>query len=371
MLRFFLSRSTFLNISFVLVFAPVVHQCIKLLFKSDTEIDFGDESLALIGSSLEDGHRTFFYGFEWFTRVLYFLSGENLSNYRSIGATILFFAGMLTSTVIYDKFFNHSTANSLKKSLCKSVITKLIIGITGGLVSLNYYQGFARSPNYNWLNYFGILIAIIAFLNLINFNTISKIKHVSYLLIFSVSLVLTLFAKPTTPFFLFICFIFLRFRIGIQILLKEVFFILVFTGLILSSLITLKFIPQNFFLIFYDELKAPPIAPEHTIAYAFFDIFRMLLKIPIYVTKIELVLLVVSIVLLTFFKTKVINLIKLTPEFILLFGLILLVFVSSIYYRIRFAGLDIFKYQLNLIALMLVIAILLFLINIPFLKKRI
>jgi hypothetical protein len=369
MLRF-LVRSAFLKIAFILVIAPIVYQCMKLLFKTNTEIDFGDESLALIGSSLKDGHRTFLYGFEWFTRVLYFSSGENLSNYRSIGASLLFFVGMLTAFVIYDKFFNYNVSYSLTKSSLTSVMTKLIMGMTGGLVSLNYYQGFARSPNYNWLNYFGILVAIIAFLNLLNLSTMSKCKLFSYLVIFAISIILTFFAKPTTPFFLLICFIILRFRMGIRILLKEVLLILIFTVLIISLLIFFKVIPQNFLLVVYYKLNAPPMAPEHTIAYSFFDIFRMLLKIPIYANKIELVILAVGIGLLIFFKNKLIKFVKLAPKFVLLFTLILLVLVSSIYYRIRFAGLDIYKFQLKLFVLMLVIAIILFFINIPLLKKE-
>jgi hypothetical protein len=96
----------------------------------------------------------------------------------------------------------------------------------------------------------------------------------------------------------------------------------------------------------------------------------MLLKIPIYANKIELVILAVGIGLLIFFKNKLIKFVKLAPKFVLLFTLILLVLVSSIYYRIRFAGLDIYKFQLKLFVLMLVIAIILFFINIPLLKKE-
>ncbi len=345
-----------------------MYQCIKLLFKTNTEIDFGDESLGLIGSSLADGHRTFLYGNEWFTRILYFSSGENLSNYRSIGATLLFILGMLTSTVIYDKFFIYNISYTSVKSSYTSVITKLLVGITGGLVALNYYQGFARSPNYNWLNYLGIFVAIFALLNLMDLNSISRVKHKIYLLILALSIILTLFAKPTTPFFLLICFIFLRFRKGFRILFKEVFLIFFFTVTILSSLIILKLVPQNFYLVFYDKLNSPPLTPEHTILYSFIDIFRMLGMIPAYASKIELFIFAIALVLLFFFKTNLMNLVSRTPEFVLLFSFIVLVFASSMYYKIRFAGLEVIRYQLILITLMLLIAIFLFLSNISLLK---
>jgi hypothetical protein len=94
----------------------------------------------------------------------------------------------------------------------------------------------------------------------------------------------------------------------------------------------------------------------------------MLGMIPAYASKIELFILASIIVLLIFFKTNLMNLLSRTPEFVLIFSFVILIFVTSIYYRIRFAGLEVFRYQLTLITLMLLTAILLFLSNKSFLK---
>ncbi len=172
----------------------------------DRGLDFTDEGLYLLEASANDKGTAWGFPFGWHTQPLYEIVGGNISQFRQLGALLLFIAGALFG---YQAFAAHLSLNKSQFELQKSS-TKIFLflgAFVGGVGSLLYYAGLVRTPSYNWVNLFGIYVFGIGFLSILSNKALSGprlaiSKLLPSVVVASFGLLYSSLGKPTTPIFL-------------------------------------------------------------------------------------------------------------------------------------------------------------------------
>ena len=178
----------------------------------DRGLDFTDEGLYLLEASANDKEATLGIPFGWHTQPLYEIVGGNISEFRQLGAFLLFIAGALFG---YQALAAHLSLNKSQFELQKNA-TKIFLflgAFVGGVGSLLYYAGLVRTPSYNWVNFFGIYVFGIGFFSIISNKTLGGYRFaISKLLpsavVASFGLFYSSLGKPTTPIFIIVFSVF-------------------------------------------------------------------------------------------------------------------------------------------------------------------
>lgn len=242
---------------------------LESFLRSSYGFDLTDEGLYLLSVDGPGLESYWSFPFGWNLRWLYLLSGSDIATYRTAGAFLLFVAGMLFGLAAGFAFRNSSPKRFRQQ--VHPVVWLASSSFLGGAGTLFYYAGLVRTPSYNWLNLFGLLIATTGLLLVLAFSRRS-INSQNWIFIFSASAVgfglfLTLPAKPSTAVFFIL--------LGCLVLLfshKSVRSSLLW-GLAASSATALwvfgAFLtgiwPSNFLEVFFDVMKAPVAHPSQTV----------------------------------------------------------------------------------------------------------
>jgi hypothetical protein len=135
----------------------------------DRGIDLTDEGLYLLSAKPTDTFSAFGWPWGWLTSKLFILSGNSVSEFRILGAELLFITSFLVSYCILFRIDRHRIEFNFKLAF---------ISILIATSSLYFYSGMLRTPGYNYINFIGSQLCIIGILCIK--NVISSLNYISF-----------------------------------------------------------------------------------------------------------------------------------------------------------------------------------------------
>jgi hypothetical protein len=231
-------------------------------------MDLSDESLYLIAANPSNRYDTWGWPFGWITSVMYQMSNNQIIQFRNIGLMLLLYSSYFFAWN-FSKIIEKGGTNA-KVSLIRPFLICFVITTS----SLQIYNGFLRTPGYNWLNLVSILFALGSFFKLTYLiNLKSRFLFSFHISTLALALFISFHAKPTTPFFLMIGFILIwkkkfdlkqNLKIAISLLLS-------FQFIILFALL-LKIWPVDFIQRFVEIISRPGLNNRATIQFGLLQI---------------------------------------------------------------------------------------------------
>jgi len=229
-----------------------------------------DEALYLLVSRELRGDVQWGFPAGWHTAPLYLLSGQDVSNFRTLGAVSLGLLGMIlgVASFLVTSDVKDFRAVADKRNLL-SVGFFAVVGLSGSLL---YYASLIRAPSYNWVNLAGLLIACIGILLIVwkenDHNSAEKMRSsVIFSAIVGFGLFYSFPGKPSSPF-LFLAFaiplliLFLGWRKG-GILTAHI----AVSGILLIPVaVVVGLWPADFYSYFFNALIAPPLTDTSTVS---------------------------------------------------------------------------------------------------------
>jgi hypothetical protein len=257
----------------------------------DRGIDLTDEGLYLLSAKPTDTFSAFGWPWGWLTSKLFILSGNSVSEFRILGAELLFITSFLVSYCILVRIDRRKLEFNFEL-----VIFSILIATS----SLYFYSGMLRTPGYNYINFIGSQLCVIGILCIKNIDR--KVQAVGYFS-FSTGIILALSAKPSTPVFFLLAYFMFKRSIRSCIIL--------FGGLLAEVilLIVFKIWPLNFHEYFFIALGVPALSDNQTPRGALIDLFST----PLIVFNSYLILTawIIFLLILLFFKVPINNMRKL------------------------------------------------------------
>lgn len=267
------------GILLVTCFIAAVWHSLNFILMSNRGLDLTDEGLYLLAARPPSLDASWGFPFGWHTAPLFELSQFSIAKFRTLGGVLLFIVSFILILKVLD-YFDHKQASFF---FTKYSAFKFIFSTVFALSSLFYYEGFLRTPSYNWINLVGIIIASIAFVthlhNIQSFYSLKSTPGLSYFLpvaSFSFGLFYTIPAKPSSaPLVFALTLVILLMTYGLRLAIRwglaTLFFIITFIALALL----LNIWPKNFVYVFHRAIEMPKPSPEHTILGAITDVILM------------------------------------------------------------------------------------------------
>lgn len=231
-----------------------------------------DEALYLLVSRELQGNVQWGFPAGWHTAPLYLLSGEDVSNFRTLGAVSLALLGMIlgVASFLVTSDVKDFRALADKRSLL-SVGLFAVVGLSGSLL---YYASLLRAPSYNWVNLTGLLIACIGVLLIVWKGNDYKIlgtrrPSVFFPVLVGFGLFYSFPGRPSSPF-LFLVFaipiliLCLGWRKG-SILTAQI----AVSGILMIPVAVLVGIwPADFYSYFVNAVTTPPLRDTSSVSVA-------------------------------------------------------------------------------------------------------
>jgi hypothetical protein len=243
-----------------------------LALSPDRGLDLTDEGLYLLAADPPSSGASWGWPFGWNTGLLFDLTGHQIAIFRLLGAVMLAgaFAGLGLLVARTAQVSPALVHQSRRVGLWASLVG-LGVGFFGAAF---YYAGFHRTPSYNWLNLFAILISLVGVLYAVHGRDqgFGRARYMASAAIISLGFVLSFPAKPTTPFFfalsvLPLVIVSLGLRRSMRLALLVAALTLAWLGLAVVSGIW----PFGSLRIFYDTLGQPALATSQSLRGAFVE----------------------------------------------------------------------------------------------------
>lgn len=218
----------------------------KLFFNIGHGLDITDDSYYILIATYPDDFSSTVWHARYYTELLYWLSGYNLSYFRLVGILLLLGVSIWFSIELF-RYISEKFHFSYTK------IDKYLFVIPISLSSLGYYKYWLLTPSYNWLALVSIILAMLFLFRIVNRKVVNYNKFFSldYMLL-GYSLSLSFMAKPTTALFLtFLSSIFALYEYKNINLKKSVISVTLLTVIIVS--IHIIFLDGGFF-VYYKRL---------------------------------------------------------------------------------------------------------------------
>jgi len=233
---------------------------VALIFVPEQGLDPYDEALYILGLHRPEQ----FYGMlanGWLFSAPFELAGRDLANFRTLGIVALMASGTLLGYSVIK-------VSRLDMSQEKRVISERIfqgaVLTVGTLAPLFYYNSFLRTPGYNWLTLFGIIIALAGLFFYLSEGRGLKRRSVGgrafgATLLFSLGLFIASVGKPSTillllPVAFAVVSLLKGFSAGVVWLLSSLFG---FVSLVLVT-VALQLWPPNYGVALGNWLANPP-----------------------------------------------------------------------------------------------------------------
>ena len=236
----------------------------------DQGLDITDEGLYLLEADHPNLIASWGFPYGWHTGLLFSFVHFDIAAFRVVGALLIVAASSWlgwVATSLGDYFSCRTQQDETGVSSRNLCVIGAIIGGTGILL---YYGGFHRTPSYNWLNLFGILVGAASMITLANAWLRQGALYSAWwklflVFIFALGLFLTIPAKPSTPVFLLaviICFlgVVLGWRKAIAIGAIACISVLVWIGIAIVAGVW----PADFYEVFLRLLKRPSLMSTQT-----------------------------------------------------------------------------------------------------------
>jgi hypothetical protein len=239
------------------------NQIFGFVLQSNKGLDLTDESHYLLSATNAQIGKSWSWPYGWSTSILFKISDENISLFRINGALLLILTGYGIGLAIHHYYW---TSNEEKRyRLPGSLAATSLISIA----TLFFYNGFLRSPGYNWVILFSHLLLLLGILHSVNHQNYPGLLFGGILL--SIAIVLGTAAKPS---FLFFSILIIALARNLYLCIRNYFLLISISivGLILS-IITLRlshfwpFIPSLDFVSYI--IKMPSLVSAHNIFGAF------------------------------------------------------------------------------------------------------
>lgn len=171
---------------------------LTFILATNRGLDLTDEGLYLLAADPPVAAANYGFPFGWHTGLLFRLVGYDISAFRTLGALVLVLAG---------GWLGWSAVASVLNSFIRKEQGGLWLHLMGAAIgsagSLLYYASLLSTPSYNWLNLFGITLALVGYLNLCENQHHPPQKKPRHLWFFSAVAAAGLFimtpAKPSSP----------------------------------------------------------------------------------------------------------------------------------------------------------------------------
>jgi len=183
---------------------------LSLVLSTDRGLDLTDEGLYLLEADPPGRHASWgAFPFGWHTRPLFALVGYDIAAFRTLGALLLIVAGAWLGVEAGRlAFMIRTSVSSTTLNLGSETSSALVAGATGALGLMLYYGSFLRTPSYNWVNLFGIILTAAAVLSLVRVAVRSSfglgLKLVTLTLTASFGMFFSIPGKPSSWFFLLV-----------------------------------------------------------------------------------------------------------------------------------------------------------------------
>ena len=137
------------------------------ILATDRGLDLTDEGLYLLSADAPSRSAAWLFPWGWHTGPLFSLVGYDIAAFRTLGAVILVLAGGCLGWVAVRAAVAFGAGSEAVgdarpvdgQAAHGGYVLPAIGSIVGALGTLLYYASLLRTPNYNWLNLAGILIA--------------------------------------------------------------------------------------------------------------------------------------------------------------------------------------------------------------------
>lgn len=175
-----------------------------LVFNTDKGFDITDESYYILQALYPNDVYSIITHEGYYTGLLFWLSGYNLSYFRLLGILILIGISIYLSLVIIKYI-------SIKLRLTLNNYDKILFTFPVVLSSMSFYNLWILTPSYNWLALLSSMLMIVFMISIVNNKEINYSIYITkdYFL-FSFSISLAFMSKPTMLFgLIFVSLLFL------------------------------------------------------------------------------------------------------------------------------------------------------------------
>jgi len=177
-------------------FLVFLYTIFLLISNASSGFDITDESFYILSAQHQGEIYDVVRRDGYYTGILYYLSGQNLSYHRLFGILLLVGISIWFGIELYRyiaKKFDYSMTVWDKLSFVIPIMT-------GGLV---YYRYWLITPSYNWLALVSVILVLISLLRIVTNKEQNYDRYITLdYLILSFSLNLAFMAKPTTALML-------------------------------------------------------------------------------------------------------------------------------------------------------------------------
>lgn len=258
---------------FLIILGIFSYVLFYLLSNTSRGFDITDDSYYILtAQSQSDIFSTLLHD-GYYTGILYFLSGYNLSYFRMVGILVLISISGWFALELHRYI-------STKFNFAINKFDKFLFIVSIMLGSLSYYKLWLITPSYNWLSLLSVILVILSLIRVINNKVLNYERHITldYILL-SFSLSLAFMARPTTALvlsFASILFVFYEWKnINIK---KALFSVVILTILIVISHILLL---DGGFSSYYYRLiegieRASLLGGGHTLGDRYDDMTRLI-----------------------------------------------------------------------------------------------
>lgn len=244
-----------------------------LLSNTSRGFDITDDSYYILSAQSQSDIFSTLLHEGYYTGILYFLSGYNLSYFRMIGILVLISVSGWFAIELH-KYISTKCNFEINKFDKFLFIVPIMLG------SLAYYTLWLITPSYNWLSLLSVILVILSLIRVINNKELNYEKYITldYILL-SFSLSLAFMAKPTTALVLsFISVLFVLYEWKNINIKKTLFSVVILTILIVISHI---FLLDGGFSSYYYRLiegmeRTTLLGGGHTLGNRYDDMTRLI-----------------------------------------------------------------------------------------------
>jgi hypothetical protein len=253
---------------------------LAFILSSDRGIDLTDEGLYLLEADPPSPTAAWGFPYGWHIGPLFRIVGYDVANFRTLGAVLLVLgsAALGIESLRVGRRLRAAVQVPSHGGSLNSIqrLETATAAITGGLGGLLYYAGLFRTPSYNWLVIFGLVVAVLGLLMLLQGSEPRSRTRISAVAVTGFGLFLSVPAKPTTPvFFALLSLLLLSRIIGLRAALRYLAGVTAVSVALLGAAVLSGLWPTNFVAVFLRALQLPRIVESHTLAGAFINVLRM------------------------------------------------------------------------------------------------
>lgn len=318
-----------------------------LISNSSRGFDTSDDSYYILGALYPNEIFSVITHDSYYTGLLYWISGYNLSYFRSLGIVLLIFVSAWFAIELHryiSKKFDYTT----------NIWDKFLFIIPISSAGLSYYQWWLLTPSYNWLALVGVALVFISLFRIISNKEQEYNKYITmnYVLL-SFSLSLTFMAKPTTALVIvIISFLFAIYEFKNINLKKALPSVIILTSIIvIGHIIILDGGLSSYFDRLFETLEREAVSGmNHTITNIFINMIEdIILKFFFNNYNLYSVIFIITLLFLARNKMKSLNI-----YFIIMLAILL---VYTFFTFVDFGNRLIWLRSINLLLLNLVLII--------------